>query len=293
MKLSLNYDSSQDIAQFLKALQIAPRKRWGQNFLINKGAREKIISLLNLNRKDHLIEIGSGLGSLTHQALQAPIQSLTVFEIDPAYQNILTNLFGNERKFKLIGGDVLKTWQTFFQNTGLGQSYKILGNLPYNISVAIIQKIAQVNFSLAVLTVQKELADRLTAKPKTKNYSSLSVWSQCTFIIEYQGQLKAGSFYPQPNIDSTIITLKPRHTNPAVIPILDYLVNKAFTHRRKTLKHNWNNLSQGVLQSFDQKTISDILTNHSVNYHMRAEEIESNQYLSIAQTCLKYFHTKE
>ncbi|NIZ19048.1 16S rRNA (adenine(1518)-N(6)/adenine(1519)-N(6))-dimethyltransferase RsmA [Entomospira culicis] len=284
MNAPLNYDSPQEIAQFLDSFGIAARKRWGQNFLINRGAREKLIDLLCLSPNDHLLEIGPGLGAMTYQAMTHQLAGVTLFEIDPAYQKILREFFSRHPHFQVIDGDVLQTWQPFIAQNNKEISYKILGNLPYNISSAIIQLLAHTPFSIAVLTVQKELAQRLMASPKSKNYSSLSVWSQCNFSIQHHVNLKAGSFYPQPNVDSAIISLTPRQPlQPQLLAILDHLLKSAFAHRRKILRHNWQNLLQGVMLALPQEEFDAILRDQNISYHMRAEEIDSETYLSIAK----------
>jgi 16S rRNA (adenine1518-N6/adenine1519-N6)-dimethyltransferase len=282
----LNYDSPHELSQFLDALGIAPRKRWGQNFLINSGARTKIVQLLDITSSDTVLEIGPGLGAMSWEALTLAPKKLVVFEIDPAYQQILRNFFAQDSRFALVAGDVLKTWAAYFEENSTSEHYKIIGNLPYNISAAIIQRIATVPFHSAVLTVQKELAMRLMAKPKTKNYSSLSVWSQCNFTIAHHGTLKAGSFYPQPNVESSIITLQPRHTNPKLLETLDHLLGLAFAHRRKILKHNWLHLRSSLLSDLNQADIDTLLAQHAISYTMRAEEICSDTYLALAQDLL-------
>ncbi|NIZ40988.1 16S rRNA (adenine(1518)-N(6)/adenine(1519)-N(6))-dimethyltransferase RsmA [Entomospira entomophila] len=286
MNAPLEYDSPVHIAQFLAKAGIAPRKRWGQNFLINAGARSKIIDLLHLHPSDLLLEIGPGLGAMTHQALTMDPHKLVVFEVDPAYQRILESFFGHNSKFTLIAGDVLQTWNPFFQShpiTDTTASVKILGNLPYNISAAIIQQIAMTPCSLAVLTVQKELAERLLAKPKTKNYSSLSVWCQSNFDVSFHGTLKAGSFYPQPHVDSAIIKLTPRKTVLAVLPTLDHILKLAFSHRRKMLRHNWQSIQSGPISMLTLESIYQILEDHHIELQMRAEEITPETYLSVAK----------
>ncbi|NIZ46536.1 16S rRNA (adenine(1518)-N(6)/adenine(1519)-N(6))-dimethyltransferase RsmA [Entomospira nematocerorum] len=285
MNAPIEYDSPAHIAQFMAEAGIAPRKRWGQNFLVNAGARSKIINLLNLQSSDLLLEIGPGLGAMTYQSLIIDPHKLVVFEVDPAYQQILQSFFGKNPKFTLVPGDVLQTWESFFQlhdiiNT---HSIKILGNLPYNISAAIIQQIAKTPCSLAVLTVQKELAERLMAKPKTKNYSSLSVWCQSNFIVSFHGTLKAGSFYPQPHVDSAIIKLIPRTIAVEILPTLDHILKLAFSHRRKILRHNWRDIQSGPISMVTLESIYESIEDHHIQFHMRAEEITPETYLSLAK----------
>lgn len=274
----LDYDSPAALQDFLKTLNISPRKFLGQNFLINRGVREKIIALLDLEKDDELWEIGAGLGAMTALAV-GKTASLRVFEIDYAYQRILENFFGEHPSFSLVAGDVLKTFK--MQKTD--KAVKILGNLPYNIASAVIQDFPLQPFKTAVLLVQKELGSRMTAMPRAKNYSSFSVWSQCRFQIKSHGIVRPHSFYPVPRVDSVIISLRPANQMPEKFSaILENLVRSAFAGRRKTLRNNFERAKENRLKHIPQDKLFDACRHAGMDLQKRAEEYAPDIYLKCA-----------
>ncbi len=178
----LNYNSPTEILRVLEQLGVRLQKRWGQSFLVNRGAREAIVSLVDPEAEDDVWEIGPGLGTLT--ALLLPkVRSVAAFEIDRGLVTYLRENFGNWNNFALVTGDVLKTWRSYLREHGTPN--KIVGNLPYSCASALIAALAE-NRVLAeklVFTVQRELAERMSAQPGNKNYSSFSVLCQTVYRI--------------------------------------------------------------------------------------------------------------
>lgn len=280
MQEMINYDSPPEIQQFLSGLGIAARKRFGQNFLINRGARAKLIAALNLTSKDEVWEIGPGLGAMTAMLIDSPAAALKVFEIDHAYQQVLTTYYADQPRFAVVCGDVLKTWHTATPTGTL----KVLGNLPYNISASILQKLLEQPMVLGVFTVQKELAERLRAKISTKSYSSLSVWAQAVYTITFNGVLKAGSFYPVPNVESAIITLTPNPIDRALLPILDHCLKYAFGHRRKSLRNNMAAAAEnGPLHNVTYPQLQEVMASVGLEEHRRAEEFTPDIYVALVR----------
>ena len=279
----LDYDSPAALQNFFKALNISPRKFLGQNFLINGGVREKIISLLNLQKEDELWEIGPGLGAMTALAIDK-VDHLCAFEIDYAYQQILENFFGQYPAFQLIRGDVLKT----FPEHKTHKTIKILGNLPYNIASAVIQEFITQPFEIAVLLVQKELAHRMMAQPREKNYSSFSVWCQCHFEMKTHGIVRPNSFYPAPRVDSMIISLRLKNTmTQQLTAMLNSLLRSAFAGRRKTLRNNFVRAQEGRLRHISQDIFLQACAHAGIDLNKRAEEYEPHVYLNCAHYLLE------
>ncbi len=242
MKLIENYDSVSEIKSVLEINGFGMSKRFGQNFLMSPGAREKIINLLDASPEAKIWEIGPGLGAMTHMLINY-FDALTVFEIDYGFIRYLEEAFGSEKGFRIISGDFVKTWKASAQEEGVPD--RILGNLPYNSASAIISVLIENNCIPAgmVITVQKEMAQRMTASPGSKNYSSFSMLCQYVFTIKNMGDLKAGSFYPSPDVTSTIITLKPHGLYPGVNSELYFrVIRDLFQSRRKQIR---NNLTRG------------------------------------------------
>ncbi|MFI3257545.1 MAG: rRNA adenine N-6-methyltransferase family protein, partial [Spirochaetales bacterium] len=173
---NINYNSPTMLKAFLEFHNMAMQKKFGQNFLVNEHARKKLTDALELSSGTRVWEIGPGLGALTQCVLQRGAK-LTAFEIDRGFSAILTDIFKDEilaEQFTLIQGNVLKTWKAESEKF---VPERLCGNLPYNIAAVLIADMisASVRFERAVLTVQKEVAVRMSAKPKTADYSSFSV----------------------------------------------------------------------------------------------------------------------
>ncbi len=245
--MKINYNSTVNIKQLLNELNIYLKKRWGQNLLINEGARNKIVDLLDIKENERIWEIGPGIGSMTELIL-TKTKALTVFEIDYGLIRFLEKQFSinnniNQNHFRIVQGDFLKTWKTELETNGPPD--KIISNLPYSSASAIISAIIENNSipKKMVFTVQKELANRITAEISTKSYSSFSVLCQYGCNIKLCGDLHSGSFFPKPEVISTIIEMTPanRVLKPTNEKIFLKLFRGLFQSRRKTIKNNLKN----------------------------------------------------
>jgi len=278
--LDLNYDSPQEIKALLEIMGLGPRKRWGQNFLINSGARGKIVELLNISKGDGVWEIGPGLGSITKLLIEKEAD-LKVFEIDPGYVEYLGKAFNGAKDFRIVKGDVLKTWKLHKHNPPV----KIVGNLPYNVSSDIISSFIDNNFipSIMLFTVQREMAQRIMAKPGNKNYSSFSI--QCQFACEIKecGVLNPGSFYPVPGVASSIITMKPleRFVNFEHKTLFNKISRDLLLSRRKTIK---NNISiSPTLKNLPRDRVYEIFSMARVDIDKRAETLGIEDFINLTQ----------
>ncbi len=205
----MNHDSKSEIRAMLEERGLSLKKRWGQNFLVNRGARERLVSLLGVQPGESSWEIGPGLGSMT-ELLSHAAGELTVFEIDRGLCRWLEECYGGRPGFRLVQGDFLETWREARDRQGLPD--RILGNLPYRSASIMIASMVEGELRprSMVLTVQRELGDRMTARPGEKSYSSFTVLCQACHVVENRGDLKPGSFYPVPEVVSTIVELRPR-----------------------------------------------------------------------------------
>ena len=216
-----------------------PKKRWGQNFMLNPRTRSKLVTTLGPRAGDVVWEIGPGLGAVTGELLPRCAR-LVLFEIDHGLIRHLQDELKEHAQVAIVPGDFLRTWQQ--ARAEHGPPDRIIGNLPYSCSSAIIAALVQhdavpVN---CVFTVQRELAERLVATPGTRNYSSLSVLCQCLSEISTHGELAPGTFYPVPEVTSAVIELRPGLSNSRVSSraVLFALIRAAFQTRRKTLRNN-------------------------------------------------------
>jgi 16S rRNA (adenine1518-N6/adenine1519-N6)-dimethyltransferase len=234
-----DYNSPLILKAFLDAHDMAMQKKFGQNFLINQTARERLVDALDIGPGTSVWEIGPGLGAMTKSILDRGA-NVVAFEIDRGFSSLLREFFGENGGFRLIEGDVLKTWR---KEVELALPSRLFGNLPYNVAAAIIGDMISegIRFDAIVVTVQKEVALRMAAKPDTEDYSSFSVLCQWAYDVKPVMDLAGGSFWPRPNVGSRAVKMTkkdqwPRCASPdAFMEILRAL----FSSRRKTVKNNF------------------------------------------------------
>jgi 16S rRNA (adenine1518-N6/adenine1519-N6)-dimethyltransferase len=233
-----DYNSGNALRTFLFERGMGIRKKWGQHFLVNPRARSVLAGALELKNGDGVFEIGPGMGAMTSLLLEKGAR-VRAFEIDPGFAAILRELFSGDlpaagASFTLVQGDVLKTWET----NDDGSPY-LLGNLPYTIAAVLIGNLIEKNrlFRRMAITVQKEVALRMAAKPGGRDYSSISVLCASAYDIKPLMTLKPASFYPPPRVDSAalLFTLRDGEKNR---PMFAPLVRALFASRRKTAANN-------------------------------------------------------
>jgi 16S rRNA (adenine1518-N6/adenine1519-N6)-dimethyltransferase len=241
------------------------RKRFGQHFLVDGGIIEGIVAGIAPQPDDHMVEIGPGLGAITHPLLQH-LKHLTVVELD---RDLVIRLRANPQ-LTVIDQDVLRVDFRSLANSGL----RIVGNLPYNISTPIlfhlldaVDVVKDQHFML-----QKEVIDRMVAAPGTAAYGRLSVMLQWRYDMENFLHVPPTSFDPPPRVDSAMVRMVPK----AAPPVVDFdrfsaMVQVAFSQRRKLLRHTlgvWLS-AQGYTGDFDLRR--------------RAEEVPVEAYIDLLQ----------
>lgn len=283
MSLKLNYDSPSSIAVFLDKHGFSMRKRFGQNFLISPAIRKRLVDALDVKAGEGVWEIGPGLGAMTTLLLESGAH-VTAFEIDSGFCRLLIELFAHstESSFKVIEGDVLKTW-----NTAPPAPY-LLGNLPYGIAAVLIGNLIEAGtfFTRMVVTVQKEVAERIIAGPGSKNYSSLAVLCASVYTVKALTVIKPASFYPVPHVNSMALRFDLRKDcDPASYPCLFHtLVRHLFSARRKAIRNNLQvfHAQRGGLQ--DSSLWADsLLESCSLSGMARVESLSLQDFLLLAQ----------
>lgn len=240
-----DYNSPAELKLFLDSQGFSMQKKFGQNFLVNADARKRLIDALELTEGMKVWEVGPGLGSMTSEILERGAD-LTVFEIDRGFAGLISGFFeeySNKGNFRIVEGDVMKTWKKQLENEG--QPARFFGNLPYNIAAAIIADTIEnnVRFDRCVFTVQKEVAQRMCAKPGSNDYSSFSALCQWAYDVKPLLDLAGGNFWPKPNVESRAVVFTKKADFPGCKnPALFVKMQRAlFSSRRKTVR---NNLSQ-------------------------------------------------
>ena len=247
-----------------------PRKRFGQNFLQDQYIIEQIIQCINPQPDQTLLEIGPGLAALTKPLLDR-LNHLDVIELDRDIISFLRKNFTPEQ-LTIHEGDALK-----FDYSFANRNIRVIGNLPYNISTPLLFHLATfANIQNMTFMLQKEVVDRICAKPNTSDYGKLSVMLQYKFKCRKLLDVPPESFFPAPKIDSAIVYLEPR-TDYAWSQInetnLQKLVSQAFSQRRKTI----NNTLKGLITNQQ-------LAELNIDPQQRAENLSINDYLNL----LKY-----
>lgn len=221
--------------ELLNSYNLYPKKRLGQNFLVDEKVLERIIFAADISDEDIVLEIGTGLGFLTN-FLSKKSKFVITFDPDKDMIRISKDVFSSCQNIKFIDKSFLE-WQP---DSGFN---KIVANVPYYITTPIIEKILkfQKKPGLIVLTVQKEVAERICAKPGSKTYGSFSVFVQNNALACIDSLVSKRSFYPSPDVESAILVLKPYSV--PLYEIDEKLVRAAFSQRRKMLR--------SVLKSFN------------------------------------------
>ena len=240
-----DYNSPAELKAVLDANGFSMQKKFGQNFLINEDARRRLVDALGLTEGMKVWEVGPGLGAMTNTILERGAD-LTVFEIDRGFASLISGFFeeySNKGSFRIVEGDVMKTWKGQYKQAG--QADRFFGNLPYNIAATIIADTIEnnVRFDRCVFTVQKEVAQRMCAKPGSSDYSSFSALCQWAYDVKPLLDLAGGNFWPKPNVESRAVVFTKKADFPCCKnPELFIKMQRAlFSSRRKTVR---NNLSQ-------------------------------------------------
>jgi 16S rRNA (adenine1518-N6/adenine1519-N6)-dimethyltransferase len=226
----------------LKRHGVFLKKGLGQHILIDDNIAEKIVDALGLEPDEGVFEIGPGLGALT-QRLAAQAKQVVAVEIDKRFADILDTFAGEAGNVDVVNENILGVdTERVISRYPIGR-WKLVGNLPYYITSAIIMKIvdSRAHFSEAVITVQDEFANRMVAAPGSKDYSSLSICIQYRFKPEILFTIKPNSFFPRPDVRSAVVRLRVFER-----PTLDVrdeglffqTIRAAFGQRRKTLKRS-------------------------------------------------------
>lgn len=258
--------------RIIKKYNVKAKKGFGQNFLIDDNVLRKIIEISNITKDTGVIEIGPGIGSLTTLLLQNA-KKVLAYEIDKDMVAILNEELAGYNNLKLVNKDFLETDLSldleYFADC---EEIIVVSNLPYYITTPIITKFLEkkTDISRMCLMVQKEVAERLTAKPKTKEYGSLSVFIKYKGSAKLEFSVSRNSFYPVPNVDSGLICIKYTKNDLRVINEPHFLqyVRAIFNQKRKTFSNNFNHT-----YSISKEEIANTLKklNHSIN--IRSEEL--------------------
>ncbi len=262
-----------DILATLREIRVSPAKTLGQNFLHDQNLARWIVDQAQITSDDYVVEIGPGLGALTRFILEKGAHVLAI-EKDARLAGFLRTHFPNQR-LEILDSDALKfDPRSLFAH----RTVKLLGNLPYNVSSALLLRfLEQPNpISLLLLMLQKEVAERLSASPSTHDYGALTLRVQLHHHVKYLRTVPATVFFPRPEVDSAVVRILPR--DPLELPqhddqLLRRLVRAGFSQRRKQLRK----LIREHIKDWD--TVSRRL---NIGANARAEELSLPQWIALA-----------
>jgi 16S rRNA (adenine1518-N6/adenine1519-N6)-dimethyltransferase len=269
-----------------------PKKQLGQNFLKNPEIAKKIVSAAEIDKSDTIIEVGPGTGILTEELIKT---EASVFAIEKDYDLIakLQKRYNNVKNLKVVHQDVL--WfdiEEFSTRLNSDKSYKVVANIPYSITSPLIRKFLENANTpkLMVIMVQKEVAERICAKPGDRSRGLL------TLIVEYYADaqilfdVKRTEFYPAPTVDSAAIkiTIKPNKPHRVGEDQLETkmffkVVKAGFSSKRKQI-HN----SLGATLRLEKDTVISILNKSHINPSARAEDLSLNEWQELARNAILY-----
>ena len=251
------------------------RTRWSQNFLIDKNIARICVEALDPGPGDSVVEIGPGRGVLTELLLEKT-KCLTVVEIDPRLCDLLKEKFGRIEGFGLIRSDFLRIDEDQISKDP-SKKWKVIGNLPYAVVSPILQKLlGWRSWETAVVMVQKEVGERITAEPGTRDYGVLSVSVQSRCRIEKIRNVSKGSFRPVPKVESSVLRLTPLAKpvfNPGEEKRFFTVVKASFSHRRKTIL---NSIGQSL--NLPEKTVKSAVERLGLSTRARAETFSARDF---------------
>jgi len=257
-----------EIKQLLKENNMRPLKRWGQNFLIDKNIKDKIIRLADIKSTDIVLEIGPGLGALTEDLAKKAEKVLAV-EKDSLLCRILKERLCAYKNTEIIEADILKyplPAHAAFQKQPLEEEFceskklKVIGNLPYYITSPAIIHLLELRGAIdsILITVQKEVARRIIASPGTKDYGSLSLFVNFYTTPFIEMNIPPDAFFPRPKVSSSLLRLSVRK-KPAVAvkdeQLLFEVIRAAFGQRRKTLANTLKQFSPEIKKIMESVNI--------------------------------------
>lgn len=264
------------------------KKKFGQNFLTDHNILTKITETADLSKEVNVIEIGPGIGSLSQYLLEEAAEVMA-FEIDKSLIPILEETMAPYDNFTLVSADILKVDLLSeiqkFKNPNL--PIKVVANLPYYITTPILMHLieSKIPFSEFVVMMQKEVADRIAARPKTKAYGSLSIAVQYYMEASVAFIVPRTVFIPAPNVDSAILKMVRREEPLVEVEDEEWFfktMHSSFVHRRKTLMNNM----QAAFGKESKPEIEKLLAQAEISPTIRGEALSIEEFAKLADALL-------
>ncbi len=275
------------------AARIQPQTKFGQNFLIDLNLVQLIVSTAELGPRDVVLEVGTGMGSLT-TLMAAQAGHIVTVEIDRYLAPMARDEFEKFDNVTLLEQDALRNKnnlhatviETLREKAAAipGARIKLVANLPYNVATPILSNLLDLEPwpTRMVATIQRELAERITAKPRSKDYSALSIWMQAQCRAEIVRIMPPTVFWPRPKVESAILDIRPQKVLRDRITDrrqFHELVRNIFLHRRKFLR---SALHSAVKDQLSKADVDEILAKLELDATARAEQLTPQQMVELA-----------
>jgi 16S rRNA (adenine1518-N6/adenine1519-N6)-dimethyltransferase len=270
-----------DVPALLRKYDLRPHKGLGQNFLIDEHALQEIVNCAGLDSSEDVLEVGAGLGSLT-RVLALAARHVTAVELDYNLVVVLRDTLTALSNVRIVQGDILKLNPASLMDS---KGYVVVANIPYYITSAVIRHLleSELRPRRVVLTIQKEVAERIRAEDGKMSLLALSVHVYGTPSIT--SQIPAGAFYPPPNVDSAVLRID-LHPQPLIpVPLLDKffsLIKAGFSQKRKNLR---NSISAGMRMSPEETEV--FLKESGIDPRRRAETLSLEEWGKLTENLKK------
>ncbi|MDB5107644.1 MAG: dimethyladenosine transferase [Candidatus Binatus sp.] len=258
---------------------VRPAKSRGQNFLTTPGVAERIVAAAEISSDDQVVEIGPGLGILSDQIVARSPRRLTLVELDSRLATRLDERFGSSRTARVINQDFLTV---DFDALAGDAPLIVIGNLPFNVAAAILHRLCGVarRVSRMVLMFQREVAERIRARPGDTAYGALSVFTALYWEIDLHFTVSAGSFHPRPKVDAEVLRFRrrsPAGFEQAEEQTILAVVRASFSAPRKTIRN-----ALGHALKLDSATVIAALGRASIDSGVRAETLAFPDFVRLA-----------
>jgi 16S rRNA (adenine1518-N6/adenine1519-N6)-dimethyltransferase len=262
----------------LQSRGLRPKKHFGQNFLADEQLAQRIADLVPMGAS--VVELGAGLGALTRPLLTRAARLIAV-ERDRDLVPALAELFHAEiesGQMRVEEADAKAVNVTELLQ-GSPRPFVLAGNLPYQISGPLLEAAVHMagEVERVIFLLQLEVVERLVAKADSEHYGALSVFVQAAFEVERALLIRRGAFYPQPEVDSAVVLLKPRPARVAETPAFRALVRAAFQKRRKKLRNAWENVCGA-----NREQLGDLAARANIDLDRRGETLAVADFARMA-----------
>lgn len=253
------------------------KKKYGQNFLRNISVVERIVNVSEIGDNDLVIEVGPG-GAIMTRELSKRAGNVLAYEIDEDLKEELSKRLDGCSNVDVLFKDFLDADLVSDVKNYSYDKLFFVSNVPYYITTPILMKIIQSNlsFSKIVMMVQKEVGDRFSTKPGSKEYGSITVLLNYFFDVKKEFLVSRNQFIPVPNVDSVIVSFTEKSNKKYLKDFLFFqkIVRDSFQYKRKTIKNN--------LRSYDLKIVSDVLSKYGYDLSVRAENLQLDVFVDLA-----------